>query len=942
MAEIPEVFNQPGAAFVLLREGEKFPPIETGWQNKTHNFQEATEHAARGGNVGILAGNGFVGLDEDDPTAFEGLELPKTTLWETRPGRCGMWLKASDNVAEALNTIGKKPDQSQLKLFKDGKPCGEIKLQRTYQVIPNSWKTLEDGTRVDYKLLDSSPPATISLTKLLADLQSIGVAFSSKLEQNAARLENACQEARKKRAESDESRTRRYAEAALRDEVLDVAGSSTGNRNERLNRAAFALGQLVAVGVLSEAEVTRELSRAAMSAGLELEEIRATIASGLESGSRHPREIPDRNEKEDCRIFQRVDCEELTEGGNAARLERIHGDDLRYNHTHKKWYLWDNGRWKIDANGGAMRLAGDVVGELYRAAGNADGKDARDALASFAKATDTRKGLSNMLALAANRLRFALTADDFNQDAWLLGVGDVTIDLKTGNPREPRREDLITNVVGAGYDEAAQCPLWLKFLDRIFPDDELRKYVKRAVGYCLTGSMAEQVFFFCYGMGANGKSVFLAILRALLNEYAQQADFNTFLVQRNEKVRNDLAALASARVITAIEAEEGGRLSMQVIKSWTGGDPVTARFLFGENFTFQPQGKIWLAANNRPAITERNHAAWRRVRLIPFNVTIPEGEQDKDLEAKLQEELPGILNWALEGLQDYLQNGMLTPEAVQEATEEYRKENDSIEAFLVECCEIGKLKACKNVDLYGQYQNFCRMSGLTALSQHKFSPEMKNRTGISSNRNMCGVFWKGVDLKPDWKLCSFEDKATSQAEGSKHVDLSQNAQSIEKSPLREDFAHLTNKATPHIDSNLHQSYMGGMCQDGMQGEEGQKLPKKFIETEPTIGPHPRKNEPTSSRCGATRSQDPAEKGVIKEENRSLDKPTNKQDDPGFVKFKAGMAKRQCCLCGRSFPYDLTPYVGGGKRGYICATCHMHGPPPVPAKADDQTRLEAGQ
>ncbi len=925
MAEIPEVFNQPGAAFVLLPNGIKFPPIEKEWQKKPHTFTEAGAHK---GNVGVMAGNGYIGLDKDDPVAFEGLVLPSTTMWETRPGRLGLWLRGSDSVAEALAAIGKKPALAQLKLFKDEKACGEIKLQRAYQAIPPSWKKLEDGTRADYRLLDSSPPATITLAKLLSDLQALGITFSSKLEANAARLENACQEARKKRAESDESRTRRYAEAALRDEVLAVAGSSTGNRNTRLNEAAFSLGQFVAASVLSESEVTRELSRAAMSAGLELEEVERTIRSGLGGGAKYPREIPDR--------FQRADCEELTEGGNATRLERIHGGDLRYNHTHKKWYLWDNGRWKIDANGGAMRLAGDVVGELYHAAGSADGKDARAALASFAKATDTRKGLTNMLALAANRLQFALTADDFDRDAFLLGAENITIDLKTGTSREPRREDRITKTVGARYDKTAQCPLWLKFLDRIFPDNELREYIKRAVGYCLTGSMIEQIFFFCYGQGANGKSVFLATIRAILGEYAKQADFNTFLVQRNEKVRNDLAALAGARVITAIEAEEGGRLSMQVIKSWTGGDPVTARFLFGENFTFQPQGKLWLAANNKPAITERNHAAWRRVRLIPFNVTIPEAEQDKDLEAKLLEELPGILNWTLEGLHDYLQDGMLTPKAVQEATEEYRKENDSIEAFLAECCEIGKLKVCKNADLYGQYQNFCRMSGLTALSQHKFSPEMKNRTGISSNRNMCGVFWKGVDLKPDWKLCSFEDKATSQAEGSKHVDLSQNAQSIEKSPLREDFAHLTNKATPHIDSNLHQSYMGGVCQDGMQGEEGQKLPKKFIETEPTIGPHPRKDEPTPSQRGAAQSQDPAEKGATTEERHPPCKPTAKQDNPGFAKFKAGMAKRYCVLCGEDFSYDLGIHWQGG---YICARCHREGPPPEPEKADAQQRFD---
>ena len=620
--------------------------------------------------------------------------------------------------------------------------------------------------------------------------------------------------------------------------------------------------------------------------------------------TQQPREKQSQNTHEN--LLKGIDCEELTEGGNAARLERIHGDDLRYNHTHKKWYLWDNGRWKVDGNGGAMRLAADVVGSLYLAASNADGKDARNELVSFAKATDTRKGLSNMLALAANRLKFALTADDFDKDAWLLCAENITIDLKTGNACEPRREDLITRTIGARYDRAAKCPLWLTFLDRIFPDEALRSYIKRAVGYCLTGSMVEQIFFFCHGQGANGKSVFLAILRALLGEYARQADFNTFLVQRNEKVRNDLAALTGARVITAIEAEEGGRLSMQIIKVWTGGDPITARFLFGENFTFKPVGKIWLAANNKPAISERNHAAWRRVRLIPFSVTIPPEEQDNELENRLLEELPGVLSWALEGLQEYLASGLDAPKAVLDATNEYRRENDSLEQFIFECCELGKLRVCKNTDLYSTYLSFCGMSGLNALSQTKFSPELNAREGISSTKSKHGINWKGIALKAEW-VTGLSNPSPAVV-GAKGDGLSQNAQSFENSPLRENFAQKPSYPSPRNDSNPSPIPKSPLSVDGRDGEED----------------------------GA--------KALIQDKNSNSDnhedRSSQNHSDPGFDRFKAGMAKRRCCLCGRSFPYDLTPYMAGGKRGYICATCHMQGPPLDPAKADVQTRLEA--
>jgi len=612
-------------------------------------------------------------------------------------------------------------------------------------------------------------------------------------------------------------------------------------------------------------------------------------------------------------ISKHSDSEELTEGGNAQRLERIHGGDMRYNHTQKRWLIWDSGRWKIDANGGAMRLAGDVVGALYLEAANASDRNEREKLANFAKATDTRRGLTNMLALAANRSRFALTADDFDCDPWLLGAEDVTIDLKAGKTRQPQREDLITKAIGTIHDGAAKCPQWITFLNRIFSEDkDLIAYMKRAFGYCLTGSMVEQIFFFCYGTGSNGKSVLLDILRELLGEYARQADFGSFLVQRNEKVRNDLAALAGARVITAIEVEEGGRLSMQVIKAWTGGDPITARFLFGENFTFKPTGKIWLAANNKPTISEHNHAAWRRVRLIPFNVTISEGERDNNLEAKLLQELPGILNWALEGLQDYLQKGMQTPKAVLDATNNYRRENDSLELFISECCEVSSLRVCKNSDMYDQYINFCGMSGLNSMSQKKFSLEMKSRPGINGQRNKHGMAWIGIDLKEDWKRCMVEANPISEARDAKGAGLSQNAQSIKKFPLRDDFTQNNAYPTQHSDSNPTPRSI-------KDGEDGAEMGKDGINC---------KNKLIDSNAPGQRNA------------ASPDKSLKKASDSGLGQFKALMAKRRCCLCGRTFPYDLTSYFNDGVHGFICTTCHMGGAPSEPAKGNTQTALVA--
>lgn len=594
------------------------------------------------------------------------------------------------------------------------------------------------------------------------------------------------------------------------------------------------------------------------------------------------------------KLIRELDSEELTEGGKACRLERICGEEMRYCHTFKKWFLWDKGRWRVDSDGGAMRCAGGVVAALYVSAGQADGKDARDAMAGFAKETDTRKGLSNMLAIAANRLQFAITSEALDTDAWLLGAGDVTIDLKAGTIREPCREDLITKAIGTKYDKAAKCPGWLKFLDHIFHKDEkVIAYIKRAFGYCLTATMVEQVFFFCYGMGANGKSVFLAILRALLGEYAKQADFSTFLVQRNEKVRNDLAALAGARVITATEAEEGSKLSMQIIKAWTGGDPITARFLFAENFTFKPEGKLWLAANTKPTISERNLAAWRRVQLIPFDVTIAKKDQDKELESKLLEELPGILNWALEGLQEYQQSGLDTPDVVKVATEKYREENDSMAAFLKECCDIQKLKVCKNRDIFTAYLNFCGMSGFKPLSQTKFSPELGNNPGITATRDMHGMIWIGIDLKKDWNPCRVEDNPTSTSVDVKHVGLPQNAQASSNPPTR---------------GNLAQK--------------------------PTYPTYPTSKEPIDNDLEKTNpTYNHVEGG---EGGKGEDAQTSKNS--GFETFKAKVRSHDrhiCSQCGNRFD---EPLIMRNQSGYYCETCRRDGPPPAPAHVDAQVKL----
>jgi putative DNA primase/helicase len=583
------------------------------------------------------------------------------------------------------------------------------------------------------------------------------------------------------------------AEPAFKNKLFTPAQIGTRSTAEcflcaRLWESGFAAAEIYAV--MNSSPQSKWLER-------DEEYRQGTIKAGIataEASQREKEKKKKEKQHQEGPDLEISDREPATDGGNAQRLIRLHRNNIKYCHTFKKWMVWDSHRWKIDGDGSVYRLCDDVIREIYsEAAVCVDSKD-RSEWAKFAIRSDSSHGYKDMLFLASFNKEIAITADRLDVDPWLLNTKNATVDLRTFEAREPRREDLITKSIGARYDPTAKCPMWLKFLGEIFGgDQDLINYVQRTAGYTLTGSMVEQVYFFCYGTGANGKSVFLAVLRALLGDYAKQASFDTFLIQHTAKVRNDLAALAGARIITASEAEEGSRLSMQVIKSWTGGDPITARFLFGEDFTFRPVGKIWLAANTKPVISERNYAAWRRVHLIPFMVTIQPAAQDRALESKLLEELPGILIWALDGLREYHRIGLSPPEAVIAATDAYRRENDSLAAFLSECCEIQKLAICKNRDLFASYLNFCGITGFSALSQTKFSLDLGNKPGIKSTRDMYGMVWHGINLKLDWRLCRVEVGLNQQQAANSMKDMK------------------GMKANPQsFDNSLHESYFSEM------------------------------------------------------------------------------------------------------------------------------------
>jgi putative DNA primase/helicase len=380
--------------------------------------------------------------------------------------------------------------------------------------------------------------------------------------------------------------------------------------------------------------------------------------------------------------------ENLTDLGNARRFIHQYGIDVRgVTSMRRPWLIWEGPRWTTDNTGEIERMAKETVRGLYREAEVVGDTEVRDRLLKHAARSEQAPRVRALLELAATEPEINLTADRLDASPWLFNVETGTLDLRTGQHRAHDRADNLTKMTEVVYDPSAKAPRWTAFLKEIMNgDQELVEFLQRAVGYSLTGDTREQCLFFCYGQGANGKSTFLEVLRELFGDYAQQADFTTFLARKGDGPRNDLARMRGARLITAVEAPGDRGFDEMVLKQLTGGDTVVARRLYEEFFEFKPQHKLWLAANHKPLVKEQTEAFWRRIRLIPFAVTFTKAQRDHKLKNKLVKELPGILNWALTGAAAWKKEGLLEPKAVRRATQSYREENDLLGEFIKQRC----------------------------------------------------------------------------------------------------------------------------------------------------------------------------------------------------------------------------------------------------------------
>lgn len=485
--------------------------------------------------------------------------------------------------------------------------------------------------------------------------------------------------------------------------------------------------------------------------------------------------------------------------GNANRFVDRFGKDVRWCAAMPGdgMLTWDGTRWKPDVLKRPLALAQAVAMEIVQDAEEARARLAHlegmaagtvpmegepmtlkarikkatahvKAMDAWAKASEMSARLKALIEVALPEI--AVRDDQFDADPFLFNCHAGTIDLRTGDIAEHNRAHLLTKIGGSSIDRHGYCPTWCDFLYTIMggkkPDanqDAVREiidFLQRAIGYSMTGSTREQCMFVCYGAsGGNGKSTFLDVLRTVLGDYATHARAETFMRDaRKSSIPNDIAALRGARLVTASEPEQGASFDESIVKEMTGDSAMTARFLNREFFTFEPTFKVWLATNHRPKVTSTSRAMWRRLRLIPFDLEIPEAEWDRNLLQKLLLERDGILQWCLRGAEDWLHGSLLPdgtrtapglrpPAIVIDATAAYKDDMDVLADFISERCDKGDHCSISNTELYKAFAAWQKDNGENPRSHRWFTQALHDRAFKQDPSRTNGRRWKGIELK---------------------------------------------------------------------------------------------------------------------------------------------------------------------------------------------------
>jgi len=437
-----------------------------------------------------------------------------------------------------------------------------------------------------------------------------------------------------------------------------------------------------------------------------------------------------------------------TDTGNAEIIHDLSSSDIRYDHGIGKNFIYNGQYWETDHKEIITQYAIDAARRRQALSVLINNPKERKREYEFGLQSENSGKLNSALKVFRSMDGIAVDPDAWNRNNFLIQFNNGVVDLKTGNFRPGAYEDMITQTVNYDYDADAKCPTWEKTIKEIMDDNpKMVEYIQSIVGYSLTGETSEQVFFILTGDGSNGKSVLLNMLLALLGHYSIHTPFSTFEAWKYRFYSNDLARMVNARLVTSSESSQSGVLNEERTKSMSGGDPITARFLRKEYSTFIPKFKIMLAVNTLPEIQGNDNGIWRRIKVIPFNVSF-KGREDFSLGKKLEQELPGIMNWAITGALAWQKHGLREPQIVADAVNAYRSDASPVTGFLNKMAIMGSLERVQASTLYRAYSAYCVDTNTIPGSQTLFGLRMRSK-GYSSQKSNGTNWYFGLTLKDD-------------------------------------------------------------------------------------------------------------------------------------------------------------------------------------------------
>ena len=412
-----------------------------------------------------------------------------------------------------------------------------------------------------------------------------------------------------------------------------------------------------------------------------------------------------------------------------------HKDDLRFDHTAGSWFKWDGNCWRAERTKLAHHYARRMATRMAK----------RDPKAKALLSVPTWEAVER----GARTVRqFAVTSEHWNRDMMLLGTPGGTVDLRTGELRPGNPSDHVSRLTAVApiprdqFDPARDCPKWLAFLNEALDGDaEAIRFLQMWGGYSLTGVTKEQALVFVHGVGGSGKSTSINTMADILSEYAINVATSTLTAAKHDAHPEEIARLDGARMAWASETEKGRAWAENRVKSLTGGDKITARFMRQDSFEFTPQMKLVIVGNNAPSLTTVDEAIKRRFIILPFDH--PPKHRDNDLPAKLQKEWPGILAWMIEGCLDWQANGLIRPEVARKATESYFETQDTFQQWLEECCTVGENAADSNDNLWASWQTFAYRHGEEPGNRIRAFPETLLQKGFAKIRDRFGIRGRG-------------------------------------------------------------------------------------------------------------------------------------------------------------------------------------------------------